>query len=122
MIRVVAVEEIGPLLKAKRANSCYLRHWYILSLLRQRFGFQHISLNDVLYEKSDDQTYLHAGFLRDCLDEKIEVPRELKISFLERKINEGVEGGKKWSIVHGFPECIQELFEFEEKVGLFHVN
>ena len=84
-----------------------------------RVGFQHISLEDVLREKSDDQTYLHAEFVKDCLND---VSRELIISLLERKINEGIEGGKKWSIVHGFPECLQDLFEFEEKVGLIHVN
>ena len=46
----------------------------------------------------------------------------LRISLLERKINEGIEEGKKWSLVYGFPECIQELLGFEEKVGLTHVN
>jgi len=92
------------------------------ALLCQEFGFQHVSLDDILREKSDDQTYLHAKFVKDCLDEKVDVPRELKVSLLERKINEGIEEGKKWSLVHGFPECIHELFEFEEKVGLVHVN
>lgn len=86
------------------------------ALLCQKFGFQHISLDDVLREKSDDPTYLHAKFLKDCLEEKVDVPRELKVSLLEKKINKGVEDGKKWSLVHGFPECIQELLEFEEKV------
>jgi len=145
VVRIVAAGETGPLLKAKTANSCYLLHWYILfvslapgadhdtgahgvgkktqcALLCQKFGFQHISLDDVLREKSDDLTYPHAKFVKDCLEEKVEVPRELKISLLERKINEGIEEGKKWSLVHGFPECMQELLEFEEKVGLTHVS
>ena len=91
------------------------------ALLCRKFGFQHISLDDVLREKSDDQTYLHAAFVKDCLEEKVDVPRELTINLLERKINEGIEEGKKWSLVHGFPECIQELLEFEEKVGVTHV-
>ena len=144
MVRIVAAGETGPLLKAKTANSCNLLHWYILfvslapgadydtgahgvgkktqcALLCQKFGFQHISLDDVLREKSDDLTYPHAKFVKDCL-EKVEVPTELKISLLERKINEGIGEGKKWSLVHGFPECMQELLEFEEKVGLTHVN
>jgi len=56
--------------------------------------------------------------VQDCLEEKVEVLTELKISLLERKINEGMEEGKKWSLVHGLPECMQELLEFEEKVGL----
>jgi len=42
--------------------------------------------------------------VKDCLEEKVEVLRELKISLLERKINKGIEEGKKWSLVHGFPE------------------
>ena len=142
MVRIVATGETGPPLKARTANSCYLLHWYILlvslalgadcdqgapgigkktqcALLCQKFGFQHISLDDVLREKSDDQTYPHAEFVKDCLEEKVDVPRELKINLLERKINKGIEGGKNWSLVHGFPDCKKELLEFEEKVGLY---
>jgi len=145
VVRIVAVGETGPLLKAKTATSCYLLHWYILfvspapganydtgargvgkktqcALLCQKFGFQHISLDDILREKSDDPTYPHANFVKDCLEEKVEVPRELEIRLLERKINEGIGEGKKWSLVHGFPECMQELLEFEEKVSLTHVD
>ncbi|KAL8902279.1 MAG: hypothetical protein Q9207_004797 [Kuettlingeria erythrocarpa] len=85
------------------------------ALLCQRFGFQHISLDDLLHERSDDPTYPHAEFVKDCLEEKVDVPRDLTISLLERKINEGIEAGKKWSLVHGFPECIQDLLDFEEK-------
>jgi len=117
VVRIIAAGETSPLLKAKTANSCYLLHWYIFlvslvpgadrntgapgmgtktqcALLCQEFGFQHVSLDDILREKSDDQTYLHANFVKDCLDEKVYVPRELKISLLERKINEGIEEGK----------------------------
>jgi len=57
--------------------------------------------------------------VKDYLKEKIDLPRELRISLLERKINEGIEEGKKWSLVHGFPECIQELLEFEDKVEFY---
>ena len=60
--------------------------------------------------------------MRSCLDEQIDVTRELAISLLERKINEGMERGKKWSVVNGFPTCIQELLEFERKVSLATVN
>jgi adenylate kinase family enzyme len=145
VVRIVAAGETGPLFKEKTANSCYLLHWYILlvslapgadcdtgapgigkktqcALLCQKLGFQHISLDDVLREKSDDPTYPHAEFVKDCLEEKVDVPKELTISLLERKINEEIEEGKKWSLVRGFPECIQELLEFEEKVGLTDVN
>ena len=145
MVRIVAAGETGPLLKAKTAHACYLLHWYILfvslapgadydtgahqvgkktqcALLCHKFGFQHISLDDVLREKSDDRSYPHAKFVKDCLEEKVEVPMELKINLLERKINQGTAEGKKWSLVHGFPQSMQELLEFEEKVGLTNVS
>lgn len=145
MVGIVAAGETGPLLKAKTANACYLPHWYILlvslapgadcntgaprtgkttqcALLCQKFGFQHIFLDNVLREKSDDHTYPHADFVKQCLEEKVDVPRELTISLLEREVNKGIEEGKKWSLVHGFPECRADLLEFEEKVGLTHVN
>lgn len=92
------------------------------ALLCQKFRFQHISLDDVLREKSNDQTYPHAEFIKDCLKEKVDIPKELTISLLERRINEGIEEGKKWSLVHGFPEYIQEVLEFEEKVGLTAIS
>ncbi len=145
MVGVVAEGEAGPLLKAKTANSCDLPHWYFMlaslalstdcgtgapgvgkktqcDLLSKKFDFQHISLDDVLREKSDDQTYLHAEVLKYCLEEKINVPTDLAISLLEEKINEGIEEGKRWSIVRGFPESMQELLEFKERVSIFDVN
>lgn len=145
MASVVETGERSPLLKAEITNSCYICHWYISlvlhasstdsgtgasgvgkktqsALLSQTFDFQHIFLDDVLREKSDDRTYLHAKFLKGCFMEKVKVPTELAISLLERKINEGIEVGKKWSIVHGFPESMRELLEFEEKVNITLVN
>lgn len=55
------------------------------ALVCQKFGSQQVSLDDVLREKSDDQTYLHAEYLKDCLKEKVDVPGELGISLLESK-------------------------------------
>lgn len=71
--------------------------------LYQKFGFQHISWDDVLRENSDDLTYLYAKFVKDCLKEKVEGPRQLRASLLEKEISEGIGEGKKWSLVHGFP-------------------
>lgn len=145
MVGTLAAREADPLFKTKTAISCHLLHWYLLlvsltsgaycdtgapgvgkktqcALLCRILGFQHISMDDVLREKSDDPSYSHAQFVKDCLEEKVEVPRELKISLLERKINEGIEEGRKWSLVEGFPECTQELLELEQKVGFIHVN
>lgn len=91
-------------------------------LLCRKFGFQKLAVNDVLYEKSNDQTYPHSKFLKDCLDEQVDVPKELAIDLLEKEINEGLNEGKKWTLVCGFPESMQELLQFEEKVGLSYVN
>jgi hypothetical protein len=144
VVKVVAAGERGSLLKAKTANSCYLCHWYIIlslldlcadygtgvsgvgkktqcALLSKEFGFHDISLDDVLYEKSNDETYPHAEFVKDCLKENVVVPIGLAISLLEKKINEGIEDGK-WILVRGFPESMQQLVEFEEKVGITYVD
>lgn len=37
-----------------------------------------------------------------ALRKKINVPTDLAISLLEKKINEGTGGGNKWVLVHGF--------------------
>lgn len=88
-------------------------------LLSKGFGFQHISLDDVLREKANDQTYLHAKFVRDCLEEEVNVPTQLAVSLLEWKINEGVKEGKRWSVVNGFPENMERLLEFKKKVSIY---
>ena len=144
VVKLIAGWETGPPFEAKTANSCKFFHRYITllcptsgadcntappgigktqsALLCQKFGFQHISLDAVLHEKSDDQTYPHAEFVKDCLREGVDVPRELKVDLLERKVNEGIDEGKKWSVVHGFPKSMQEVHEFEHKVGLVATN
>jgi hypothetical protein len=141
-VRVVTAGETGSLPEAKPANSCYLRQGYVLfvtvnldtnyrtgtssvdtkpycDLLGKEFDFQHISLRDVLHEKAADQTYLHAKFVRDCLEEGVNVPTQLAISLLEIKINEGIREGKSWSLVEGFPESIEQLFEFKKRVSQY---
>lgn len=141
MIKPVAGEETGPLLEAKTANFRYLSHWYIIypirpsgadcnigppeiskktqsALLCQELEFQHVFLDVVLHEMFNDQTYPHAEFVKDCLRKNVDISRELKINLFERKINEGIKEGKKWSLVHGFPESMQKVHEFEEKVVL----
>jgi len=145
MVRVAAAGETGSLPKAKTANSSYLYPRYILpvlvalstdystgapgvdkktqcDLLAKEFGFQHIYLGDVLRERSDNQTYLHAKFLKDCLEEDVHVPIQLAISLLEWKINEGIKEGKRWSLVRGFPENTEQLVEFKKKVSVMHVD
>ncbi|KAL9102155.1 MAG: hypothetical protein Q9163_002655 [Psora crenata] len=85
-------------------------------LLSKEFGFQHISLSDVLREMSNDHTYPHAEFLKSCLDESVNVPLGLSVSLLEKSINRGMEDPRRWILVCGFPESKKELYEFEEKV------
>lgn len=115
IVGVVAAGETGSFSKAKAANSCHLHYWYIIlfsialgtncstgtpgvdnkmqcDLLSKEFYFQHISLNDVLREKSDDRTYLHAKFVKDCLEEEVKVPTQLAICLLESKIDKGIKG------------------------------
>ena len=139
MVSIVATGETSPLLKAETANSCYLCYWYIslfslasgtdggtgasgvgkktqCTLLSQRFGFQHISLDDVLSEKSDDQTYLHAEFLEKCLTEKVNVSMDLAISLLEGKINEGIEKGKSGASCMGFQKTCENFLSFKRRL------
>ncbi|KAF2834181.1 P-loop containing nucleoside triphosphate hydrolase protein [Patellaria atrata CBS 101060] len=85
------------------------------ALLSQEFGFQYISLQSVLREMSEDQTYLHAEFVRDCLKEEVDVPVGLVVSLLEGKIEEGINEGTRWSLVHGFPKSMEHVLEFERK-------
>jgi hypothetical protein len=73
----------------------------------------------VLYEKSDDKTYLHAKFVKECLEEEVRVLTQLVISLLELKIIKGVKEGKKWSLVRGFLENMEQLVEFKKKVSIY---
>ena len=71
---------------------------------------------DVLREKSNDSTYLHAEFVKACLEENVAVPTGLAISLLEEKIEHGMKEGNNWTLVQGFPESMQQLCDFEGKV------
>ena len=138
---IATAGETESSLKETTADSCHLRHWYSLprmcrpgadsitgatgvgkrtqcTLLSEKLGFKHISLKDVIRERSNDHTYPHAHFLKDCLDESVNVPTGLSISLLEESIKKCVEDGKRWILVRGFPESTEELQEFEDKVGV----
>lgn len=52
------------------------------------------------------------------MSKKINVPTDLAISLLEKKINEGTGGGNKWVLVHGFPRTTRQVTEFEKKVSI----
>jgi len=47
----------------------------------------------------------------------VNIPTALSISVLETSINKSMKDRRRWVIVGGFPESIEELHEFEEKVG-----
>ena len=85
--------------------------------LSEDFGFQHISLEQILVEKSKEQSYRYAAFLRDCLKDEVDIAVDLVISLLESKIEEGIEG-RGWSLVCGFPNSRDQLLEFERKVSM----
>lgn len=72
----------------------------------------------MLRERSLDGTYFHNEFLRSCLKAKVRVPDDVAIDLLEWKINEGLKEGKKWSLVWGFPETMDQLVAFKRKVSI----
>ena len=85
--------------------------------LSEEFGFQHISLEHILVEKSNEISYRYAGFLTDCLKDEVDIPVDLLISLLESKIEEAIEE-RGWSLVCGFPKSMDQLLELERKVSM----
>ncbi|KAL5400250.1 hypothetical protein PMIN03_012537 [Paraphaeosphaeria minitans] len=90
------------------------------ALLSKQLEFQTTTLDEALREKADDPTHPCAKYIQHCIQEKVQVPVQLAISILERKINEGLQKGKKWTLLRGFPESIQHLTEFQEQVQKFN--
>lgn len=134
---IVAGGKGGSFLKAEAASPYYLHHWYIpllfldlgtdlnsgasgvgkktlCDLLSMEFGFPQISLDKVLCEKSQDQTYLHVQYIKDCLAEDVDVATQLAVNLLGKKINEV----NTWSLMLGFPERMEQVVEFERMVGM----
>lgn len=90
MVNPVAGGETSSFLESETVNLCHLLHRYIIllcpglrcvdyntglpridmktqsALLCQEFEFQHISLDDILRKKFDNQTYLYVDFVKDC--------------------------------------------------------
>ncbi|KIW44381.1 uncharacterized protein PV06_05393 [Exophiala oligosperma] len=85
------------------------------TLLSNQFGVRHLSMTDIFYNMSIDQTYPHAEFLRDCLEHNMTVPTDLAIKVLEKTIAESTDE-KGWVLLRGFPENVRQLVEFEEKL------
>ena len=83
----------------------------------EEYGFQHISLEQVLVEKSKEQSYRYAGFLTNCLQDEVDIPVDLAVSLLESKIEEGIKE-QGWSLVCGLPKSKDQLLEFERKVSM----
>ena len=89
------------------------------ALLSKEFGAQQISLPELFYEKSNDQAYPHAKFLRDCLEHNVNVPTDLTTNLVEKKIQDETDE-RRWALLHGFPENMRQLNDFEQKVSIFH--
>jgi putative hydrolase of HD superfamily len=87
-------------------------------LLARDGGFKTIDVEEVILEKSRDQTYLHAEFLADCIENSVRAPTTLLVGLLEEKIKESVNGGNNWVIAVGFPDSMQQLVGFQRQVGL----
>jgi len=85
------------------------------ALLSKEFGAQQISLPELFYEKSNDQAYPHAKFLRDCLEHNVNVPTDLTTNLVEKKIQDETDE-RRWALLHGFPENMRQLNDFEQKV------
>ena len=88
------------------------------TFLPQGFDIEHITLDDVLREKSEDQSYPHAEFLRGSLKAEVDLPISLIIDSLEKKISEGT----RWTVVSGFPNSMEQLLEFQRKVSIAHTD
>ena len=85
-------------------------------LLAKDVGFKIIDVEDVIQEKSQDQTYLHQEFLAECIENSVRVPTVLVVGLLEEKIKEAADKGKNWVIVVGFPDSMQQLIGFRRQV------
>ena len=85
--------------------------------LSEEFGFQNISLEHILVEKSKEPSYRYAGLLTDCLKDEVDIPVDLVISLLESKIEEAIQE-RRWTLVYGFPKSIDQLLELERKVSI----
>ena len=85
-------------------------------LLAKDVGFKIIDVEDVIQEKSQDQTYLHQEFLAECIENSVRVPTVLVVGLLEEKIKEAADRGKNWVIVVGFPDSMQQLTGFRRQV------
>jgi putative hydrolase of HD superfamily len=86
-------------------------------LLRKEFGFQSITLEEVLRERADDSTLQYARIARRYLEADVEVPVQLAVELLEGKINARLQEGMNWTLVRGFPVNMPHLTEFREKVS-----
>lgn len=92
------------------------------SLVQQAFAadetwLQCLFLESVVRKWSEDPMFLHAEYLKGCLEEGLPVPTDLVVNILDRKVEEGARQGR-WTLICGFPTNVESLVEFERKVRL----
>ncbi|KAK4119955.1 hypothetical protein N657DRAFT_580845 [Parathielavia appendiculata] len=68
-------------------------------------------------ERSEDPTFLHAKYLKHCLEQGLPVPTDLVVNILDMKIEEGARQDR-WTLICGFPANMESLVEFQRKVKL----
>lgn len=78
---------------------------------------QCLSLESAVRERAEDPTFLHAGYLKHCLQEGLPVATDLVVNILDRSIKQGARQGR-WTLICGFPANMESLIEFQRKVRL----
>ena len=81
---------------------------------------QCFSVEAALQEQLQDETFLHAEYLRQCLEKGLPVSTDLVVRSLEQQIVKRMER-RKWSLLWGFPSPEKHYLEFGRKVSSLHL-
>ncbi|KAH7390029.1 cytidylate kinase [Cadophora sp. MPI-SDFR-AT-0126] len=86
------------------------------SRIAAEFGFEHISVGDLLREEAKRPSSVYAEFINTSIRESVIIPAQLTCDLIKVKMNAAMQKGIKRFLIDGFPRSLDQATKFEEKI------
>ena len=84
--------------------------------LVQGLGFQHLSVEDLLSEETQQLDSLFATFISESIQSSVVIPAQLTANLLKAKMGASKAQGKRRFLIDGYLRSMDQAVMFEEEV------
>ncbi|KAL9027847.1 MAG: hypothetical protein Q9196_003692 [Gyalolechia fulgens] len=82
----------------------------------QEFGFQHLSVGDLLREEIDRPGSPFATFISESIRSSVIIPAQLTVSLIKAKMDMSNIQSKRRFLIDGYPRSMDQALTFEEEI------